>query len=92
MIDLQEIDKPKVIELLKLKQSKKKFVVTPIAILKNYDFPVSEHHFILDNKSAISKLKQILAELNEDGILTKRVRKQTYKGIKEIGYDYANAK
>ncbi|PIF47169.1 hypothetical protein CLU96_4217 [Chryseobacterium sp. 52] len=51
-------------------------------------FPVAEHKFILENKTIIFKIKQILIELEKDGILAKRKSKQDFKGIKEIGYDY----
>ena len=51
-------------------------------------FPVSEHKFMLENKSTILKLKKVLSKLNEEGILSQRKSKQDFKGIKEIGYDY----
>lgn len=88
MIQLEELDKIKILELLKLQMSKKKFVVTPISILKKCGFPVSEHHFLLENKAVILTLKYILKELSEDGILIQRESKQDFKGVKEIGYDF----
>ncbi|AZA63423.1 hypothetical protein EG345_00905 [Chryseobacterium carnipullorum] len=63
-------------------------MVTPVSILKKFGFPVSEHHFLLENKALILKLKYILEELNEDGILIQRESKQDFKGLKEIGYDF----
>lgn len=85
---LQDLDKSKIIELLKEKQAKKKFVVTPITILKDLGYPVSKNLFILENKVIIANLKQIFKELEKDGLLIKRESKQDFKGIKEIGYDY----
>lgn len=85
---LAEIDKSKIIDFLKEKQSKKMFVITPINILSNLGFPVSEHSFILENKPVLSKLKKILKELDNEKILLKREAKQDFKGIKEIDYDY----
>lgn len=85
---LMEIDKSKIIDFLKEKQSKRIFVVTPINILSNLGFPVSEHTFIIENKSTLLKLKKILKELENEKILTRRASKQDFKGIKETGYDY----
>lgn len=85
---LTEIDKSKIIDFLKEKQSKKMFVVTPINILSNLGFPVSEHTFFFENKQILSKLKKILKELENEKILSRREAKQDFKGIKEIGYDY----
>lgn len=85
-MNLKELDKSKIIEFLKEKQEHN-FVVTPINILKNFGFPVVKHQFILENKSTISYLKQILKELETEGILIKRKSKQDFKGIKEIAYD-----
>ncbi|MBT2620358.1 hypothetical protein [Chryseobacterium sp. ISL-6] len=88
MVNLEELDQVKITEFLKLHTSKNKFVITPSSILKNMGFPVSEHKFMLENKSTILKLKKILAKLNKEGVLSQRKLKQDFKGIKEIGYDY----
>ncbi|WP_139785310.1 hypothetical protein [Chryseobacterium phocaeense] len=85
---MEELDKIKILEFLKLQMSKKKFVVTPISILKKCGFPVSKHHFLLENKAVILTLKYILKELSEDGFLIPRESKQDFKGVKEIGYDF----
>jgi len=92
MVNLEELDKSKVFELIRLQTNRKKFVITPISILKNFGFPVAEHKFLLENKSTISKLKLILFELNEEGFLIERASKQDFKGIKDKGYDYVTKK
>ncbi|MGE6394204.1 hypothetical protein [Chryseobacterium scophthalmum] len=51
-------------------------------------FPIVSHSFIIQNKSLLSNLKQILKELEEEGVLTKRESQQDFLGIKEVGYDY----
>ena len=88
MVNLENIDKPKLLEFIETQSLKKKIVIPPISILKSFGFPVSEHNFLLENKSTISRLKQILLKLSKEGILIKRESKQDFKGTKEIGYDY----
>ncbi|MGG7551800.1 hypothetical protein ACQ7CX_14370 [Chryseobacterium arthrosphaerae] len=88
MITLDEIDETKIIECLRNQSIKNNIVITPISILKSFGYPVSDHAFLLENKSTISKLKRILSDLNKEGVLIKRKTKQDFKGIKEIGYDY----
>lgn len=87
-MNLEELDKAQIIEILKIQQAKKKYVITPTSILKNLGFPIVKHSFIIKNKSVLLNLKQILKELDQDGILIKRISKQDFLGTKEIGYDY----
>lgn len=83
---LEDISKSFVLALLSQDKSKS-FVITPISILKKIGFPVSDQNFILENKSVINKIKVLLKELEVEGILSKRLSKQDFKGIKETGYD-----
>jgi len=87
-VNIEELNKAKIIEVLKIHQAKRKFVVTPSNILKNLGFPIASHSFIIQNKSLLSSLKQILKELEKEGVLIKRKSKQDFFGIKEVGYDY----
>lgn len=82
------LEKDGIHNFIKQQLEKRQFVITPISILKKMGLPVSSHSFILENKNLILKLKLILHELYDDGILSKRQIKQGYKGLKEIGYDY----
>lgn len=91
-MNVEELDKAKIIEILKIQQAKRKYVITPISILKNLGFPIIEHSFFIKNKSVLLNLKQILKELRQDGILIKRISKQDFLGTKEIGYDYMSEK
>jgi hypothetical protein len=91
-VNVEELDKAKIIEILKIQQAKRKYVITPISILKNLGFPIIEHSFFIKNKSVLLNLKQILKELRQDGILIKRISKQDFLGTKEIGYDYMSEK
>jgi hypothetical protein len=91
-VNVEELDKAKIIEILKIQQAKRKYVITPISILKNLGFPIIEHSFFIKNKSVLLNLKQILKELHQDGILIKRISKQDFLGTKEIGYDYMSEK
>lgn len=91
-MNLEKINKAKIIEVLKIQQAKRKSVVTPSNILKNLGFPIVSHSFIIDNKSVLFDLKQILKQLEEEGLLIKRESKQDFLGIKEIGYDYVPKK
>jgi hypothetical protein len=86
-MNIKELDKSKIIEILKEKQTKN-FVITPIKILKTLGFPVAEHQFIIENKLLISNLKLIFKELEKEGLLIERKSKQDFKGIKETAYDY----
>ncbi len=88
MMNLEELNKTKIIEILKIQQARRKYVITPMSILKNLGFPIVEHSFIIKNKSVLSNLKQILKELEQEGILEKRLSKQDFIGTKETGYNF----
>lgn len=77
-MNLEGLNKATIIEFLKTQQAKRKFVITPNSILKNLGFPIVEHHFIIQNKSTISELKQILVELHKEGFLIKRKSHKTF--------------
>ena len=49
--------------------------------------PVSDQTWLLNQKPRIKRLKKLLIELMENGLLNKRKSKQDFLGIKEIGYD-----
>ena len=80
------------IELLKkliieLKTSDKKIVITPINLMKLNGAPVSDQTWLLNQKPRIKRLKKLLIELKESGILEERKSKQDFLGIKEVGYN-----
>lgn len=70
-----------------LKKSNKKVVITPINLMRLNGAPVSDQTWLLKQKPRIKKLKKLLIELKETGILSERKSKQDFLGIKETGYD-----
>ncbi len=75
--------------IIELKNSDKKIVITPINLMKLNGAPVSDQTWLLNQKPRIKKLKKLLIELKENGVLNERKSKQDFLGIKEIGYDIA---
>ncbi|TBN14672.1 hypothetical protein [Hyunsoonleella pacifica] len=73
--------------VIELKNSDKKIVITPINLMKLNGAPVSDQTWLLNQKPRIKKLKKLLTELKESGLLNERKSKQDFLGIKEIGYD-----
>ena len=73
--------------IIELKNSNKKIVVTPINLMKLNGAPVSDQTWLLNQKPRIKKLKKLLIELKENGLLNERKSKQDFLGIKEVGYD-----
>ena len=73
--------------IIELKNSNKKIVITPINLMKLNGAPVSDQTWLLNQKPRIKKLKELLIELKENGMLTERKSKQDFLGIKEVGYD-----
>lgn len=73
--------------IIELKNSDKKIVVTPINLMKLNGAPVSDQTWLLNQKPRIKKLKKLLIELKENGLLNERKSKQDFLGIKEVGYD-----
>ncbi len=73
--------------IIELKDSDKNIVITPINLMKLNGAPVSDQTWLLNQKPRIKKLKKLLVELKENGILTERKSKQDFLGIKEVGYD-----
>lgn len=70
-----------------IKTANKKIVITPINLMKLNGAPVSDQTWLLNQKPRIKKLKKLLIELKESGILAERKSKQGFLGIKEVGYD-----
>ncbi len=73
--------------IIELKTSNKKIVITPINLMKLNGAPVSDQTWLLNQKPRIKKLKKLLIELKESGLLNERKSKQGFLGIKEVGYD-----
>ncbi|SNR14718.1 hypothetical protein [Tenacibaculum jejuense] len=73
--------------IIELKNSDKKIVITPINLMKLNGAPVSDQTWLLNQKPRIKKLKKLLFELKENGLLKERKSKQDFLGIKEVGYD-----
>lgn len=73
--------------ITEIKVSNKKIVVTPINLMQLNGAPVSDQTWLLNQKPRVKKLKKLLVELKEKGILIERKSKQDFRGVKEIGYD-----
>ncbi len=73
--------------IIELKNSDKKIVITPINLMRLNGAPVSDQTWLLNQKPRIKKLKKLLIELKENGMLNERKSKQDFLGIKEVGYD-----
>tara|TARA_R110001592_G_scaffold138699_1_gene358175 strand:+ start:479 stop:1000 length:522 start_codon:yes stop_codon:yes gene_type:complete len=73
--------------IIELKTSNKKIVITPINLMKLNGAPVSDQTWLLNQKPRIKKLKTLLVELKENGVLEERKSKQDFLGIKEVGYN-----
>ncbi|MFC4634510.1 hypothetical protein ACFO3O_11365 [Dokdonia ponticola] len=73
--------------IVELKNSDKKIVITPINLMKLNGAPVSDQTWLLNQKPRIKKLKKLLIELKENGLLNERKSKQDFLGMKEVGYD-----
>ncbi len=87
-INLEELTVELLEELINtIKVSNKKIVITPINLMQLNGAPVSDQTWLLNQKSRVEKLKKLLVELNENGILIERKSKQVFRGIKEVGYN-----
>lgn len=86
--DIKDIDLKLVIRIIKMAKTKRNFVITPINILRITGFPTSNQEIILNNRKKIKKIKQILAELSDLGMISERKSMQDHLGIKEKAYDY----
>ncbi|WP_219007363.1 hypothetical protein [Aquimarina litoralis] len=73
--------------IAEIKISNKNIVITPINLMQLNGAPVSDQTWLLNQKPRVKKLKKLLVELKENGILIERESKQDFCGIKEIGYD-----
>jgi len=62
-------------------------VVTPINLMSLNGAPVADNHWLLSQKARIKKLKKLLIELKEMGILEERELKQGFLGMRETGYN-----
>ena len=87
-IKLEEIT----IELLEemitaIKFHKKNIVITPINLMKLNGAPVLDNNWILSQKLRRKKIKNLLVQLSEKGILEERKLKQDFLGMKEVGYN-----
>lgn len=70
-----------------IKLHKKKIVITPINLMKLNGAPVSDNNWILSQKLRRKKIKNLLVQLKEKGILEERELKQDFLGMKEVGYN-----
>lgn len=70
-----------------IKDQGKVMVITPINLMNLNGVPVSENSWLLSQKLRIKKLKVILDELKNIGLLEERKSKQDFKGKKEKGYN-----
>ena len=75
--------------IIEIKTSYKQIVITPINLMKLNGAPVSDQTWLLNQKPRIQKLKKLLIELRDNGLLKERTAKQDFRGIKEVGYDIA---
>ena len=70
-----------------IKFHKKKIVITPINLMKLNGAPVSDNNWILSQKLRRKKIKNLLVQLKEKGVLEERELKQDFLGMKEVGYN-----
>lgn len=75
-----------------IKKQEKDIVITPINLMRLNGAPVADNGWMLKQKSRVKKLKRILAQLGEMGVLEERESKQDFLGIKEVGYNIRNSK
>ncbi|RSK41301.1 hypothetical protein [Mangrovimonas spongiae] len=86
-VTLEEINETLILGIIKSISEKRKFVITPLNIMGESGFPIADQTEVLKNKAKRIKIKRILADLNTQGIIEKRVSKQDYLGMKETAYN-----
>lgn len=91
-LTLEEIDETLILKIIKKVIEKREFVITPISLMGITGFPIREQKEVLGNKRKIRKIKKILTDLAEQGILQKRKSSQDYLGIREVGYNFIKFK
>lgn len=90
-IPLEELTLDLVEEMIHaIKKHKNSVVITPIHLMKLNGVRVADNQWILSQKLRRKKLKLLLAQLAEKGILEEREWKQDFKGMKEVGYNLKN--
>ena len=70
-----------------IKFHKNNIVITPINLMKLNGAPVSDNGWILSQKLRRKKIKKLLIQLKEKGVLEERKLKQGILGMKEVGYN-----
>ncbi len=86
-LSLLEINELLILEIIKSISAKREFVITPLSILGASGFPIANQTEVLNNKAKTRKIKQILIDLKDKGIIEQRKSKQDYLGIKEAAYN-----
>ncbi|MCL6273294.1 hypothetical protein M3P19_04695 [Muricauda sp. 2012CJ35-5] len=86
-IPLEEINEVLILKIIKSVTDNKELVITPLSVLGVTGFPIANQTEVLGNKPKIKKIKNILINLKNQGIIQQRKSKQDYKGIKETAYD-----
>ena len=82
--------------VLRVEQNKKmeqsKIVITPARLMKLNGAPVSDRTWLRTQALRMDKIAQLLAQLEERGILKKRTSKPLVPGIEEVAYELTDSK
>lgn len=70
-----------------IKFHKNKIIITPINLMKLNGAPVSDNNWLLSQKLRRNKIKNLLVQLKEKGILEERELKQDFFERKEVEYN-----
>ncbi|WP_299229675.1 hypothetical protein [uncultured Psychroserpens sp.] len=86
-LTIEEINELLILGIIKSISEKREFVITPLSILGASGFPIANQTEVLNNKAKTKKIKQILIDLKDKGLIEQRKSKQDYLGIKETAYN-----
>lgn len=73
--------------IIAINLNKKKIAITPKNSMRLNGVLVSDNNWILNQKSRRKKIKNLLVQLKEKGVLEERELKQGFLGMKEVGYN-----
>ncbi len=91
-LTIEQINEGVVLTIIERAIQKRTFVITPLSIMGATGFPIQDQKEVLNNKRKVAKIKDILIDLSQKGILARRKSKQDFLGLKEVGYNYMRFK
>jgi len=86
-LSVEQINESVILGIIELITNKREFVITPLRILGVSGFPIANQTEVLNNKAKTKKIRQILIDLKDKGIIKQRKSKQDHLGIKETAYN-----